>query len=185
MGPELMDLMRKQSIHAGTSVITETISRVDFSKRPFRLWVEGKDTADEDAIHAESVIIATGATAKRLHIAGEDVYWQAGISACAVCDGAAPIYRNKPLAVIGGGDSACEEATYLTKYASKVYVLVRRDALRASKVMADRLLKHPKVEVLWNTTAVEVSLILSSRLILFPLSSDSRLTHTRPKATVC
>lgn len=82
----------------------------------------------------QSLVVATGATAKRLHIPGEEKYWQAGISACAVCDGAAPIFRNKPLAVIGGGDTACEEATYLTKYASEVYLLVRRDQLRASKV---------------------------------------------------
>lgn len=90
-----------------------------------------------------------------MHIEGEDTFWQAGISACAVCDGAVPIFRNKPLAVVGGGDSACEEATFLTKYASKVYLLVRRDKLRASKVMQDRLLKHPKIEVLWNKIPVK------------------------------
>lgn len=102
-----------------------------------------------------SLIIATGASAKRLNLPGEDTYWQSGISACAVCDGAVPIFRNKPLAVIGGGDSAAEEATYLTKYASHVYVLVRRDELRASKIMAKRLVSHPKVTVLWNTVATE------------------------------
>nr|KAJ3413373.1 thioredoxin-disulfide reductase [Polyrhizophydium stewartii] len=149
-GPELMERMRQQSIKFGTKIHTETISRVDFSQRPFRLWREGHDEKDEDAILADSVVIATGATAKRLFIEGEDTYWQAGISACAVCDGAVPIFRNKPLVVIGGGDSASEEAVFLTKYASKVYVLVRRDKLRASKVMADRLLNHPKVEILWN-----------------------------------
>lgn len=102
-----------------------------------------------------SLIMATGASAKRMHLPGEDTYWQSGISACAVCDGAVPIFRNKPLAVVGGGDSAAEEAMYLTKYASHVYVLVRRDELRASKIMAKRLLAHPKVTVVWNTVATE------------------------------
>lgn len=154
-GSELMENMKKQSERFGTKVISETITRVDFTARPFRIWVEGKDTQDSDAIYAKSIIIATGATAKRMYIAGEDTYWQGGISACAVCDGAVPIFRNKPLCVVGGGDSASEEATYLTKYASKVFVLVRRDKLRASKVMADRLMNHPKVEILWNKIPVE------------------------------
>eukprot|EP00842_Homolaphlyctis_polyrhiza_P002176 jgi/Hompol1/295/HPOL_005272-RA len=152
-GPELMDKMRNQSIKFGTKIITETIARVDLSQRPFKLWREGAEE-EHQAILADSVVVATGATAKRLFIEGEDVFWQAGISACAVCDGAVPIFRNKPLVVVGGGDSASEEATFLTKYASKVYVLVRRDKLRASKVMADRLLKHPKVEVLWNKVPI-------------------------------
>ncbi|KAJ3202333.1 thioredoxin-disulfide reductase, partial [Clydaea vesicula] len=138
-----------------TKIISETISRVDFSSNPLKLWREGSDEKDEDAILSKSVIIATGATAKRLNIAGEETYWQAGISACAVCDGAVPIFRNKPLVVVGGGDSASEEATYLTKYASEVIVLVRRDKLRASKVMADRLLNHPKCKVLWNKIPIE------------------------------
>ncbi|KAJ3030499.1 UNVERIFIED_CONTAM: thioredoxin-disulfide reductase [Siphonaria sp. JEL0065] len=153
-GQEIMDQMRKQSLKFGTTIITETISKIDLSQRPFKLWREGYE-ADTDVIYADSVVIATGATAKRMNITGEDVYWQAGISACAVCDGAVPIFRNKPLVVVGGGDSASEEATFLTKYASKVYVLVRRDKLRASKVMADRLLNHPKVEVLWNKVPIE------------------------------
>ncbi|KAJ3289915.1 thioredoxin reductase [Rhizoclosmatium globosum] len=153
-GQEIMDQMRKQSIKFGTTVITETIAKVDFSQRPFKLWREGYEN-DADVIYADSIVIATGATAKRMNITGEDTFWQAGISACAVCDGAVPIFRNKPLVVVGGGDSASEEATFLTKYASKVYVLVRRDKLRASKVMADRLLSHPKVEVLWNKVPVE------------------------------
>ncbi|KAJ3159050.1 thioredoxin-disulfide reductase [Geranomyces michiganensis] len=154
-GPELMDAMRAQCEKFGTVVHTETISRVDLSQRPFKLWKEDADEKDEDAILTDSLVIATGATAKRLFIKGEDTFWQAGISACAVCDGAVPIFRNKPLVVVGGGDSASEEATFLTKYASKVYVLVRTNKLRASKVMADRLLKHPKVEVLWNKVPVE------------------------------
>ncbi|KAI8821879.1 uncharacterized protein EV422DRAFT_527383 [Fimicolochytrium jonesii] len=154
-GPDLTDKFRAQSVSVGTEIRTETITKVDLSSRPFKLYPEGRE--DEPPVLAHSVVIATGATAKRMHIPGEDKYWQAGISACAVCDGAVPIFRKKPLAVVGGGDSAAEEATFLTKYASKVYVLVRRDKLRASKTMADRLLKHPKIEVLWNTVPVEAT----------------------------
>jgi thioredoxin reductase (NADPH) len=126
---------------------------MDLSERPFKLWVE--DREDEEPILSESLIIATGATAKRMFLPGEDVYWQNGISACAVCDGAAPIFRNQSLAVIGGGDSACEEAMFLTKYASKVYLLVRRDEMRASKVMQDRVLKNDKITVLWSRIPIE------------------------------
>lgn len=153
-GPEMMDKFRAQSERFGTQIITETISRVDLSSRPFKYWREGEE-GEEDFETAETIIMATGASAKRLNLPGEDTYWQSGISACAVCDGAVPIFRNKPLAVIGGGDSAAEEATYLTKYASHVYVLVRRGELRASKIMAKRLIAHPKVTVLWHTVATE------------------------------
>jgi thioredoxin reductase (NADPH) len=153
LGPELMDKFRAQSIRFGTTIITETISKLDLSARPFRYWREGQE--DQEPETADAVIIATGASAKRLGLKGEDVYWQSGISACAVCDGAVPIFRNKPLAVIGGGDSAAEEATYLTKYGSHVYVLVRRSELRASKIMAKRLMNNPKITILWNTVAVE------------------------------
>jgi len=148
-GPELMDRMRAQSIKFGTQVITESISKVDFSSKPFRLWREGFE-GPEHTITSDTVIVATGATAKRLHIEGEDTFWQSGISACAVCDGAVPIFRNKPLAVIGGGDSAVEEASFLTKFGSKVYLIVRRDQLRASKIMQERAFKNPKIEILWN-----------------------------------
>jgi thioredoxin reductase (NADPH) len=147
----MMDKFRAQSERFGTQIITETIDRVDFSSRPFKYWREGEE-GDEDYETADTIILATGASAKRLMLPGEDVYWQSGISACAVCDGAVPIFRNKPLAVIGGGDSAAEEATYLTKYASHVYVLVRRGELRASKIMAKRLTSHPKVTVLWHVS---------------------------------
>lgn len=152
-GTELMDRMRAQSERFGTEIITETISKADFSSRPFKLWTEFNE--DEAPITTDGVIIATGASAKRMHIPGEETYWQQGISACAVCDGAVPIFRNKPLAVVGGGDSACEEALFLTKYASKVYLLVRRDALRASPIMQKRAMNHKQVEILWNTSAVE------------------------------
>lgn len=152
-GTGLMDNMRAQSERFGTEIITETISKVDLSSRPFKLWTEWNE--DAEPITTDAVIIATGASAKRMNIPGEDTYWQQGISACAVCDGAVPIFRNKPLAVIGGGDSACEEALFLTKYASKVYLLVRRDALRASPIMQKRAMNHEKVEILWNTSALE------------------------------
>ncbi len=132
-GQDLMAKMREQSLHCGARILTETVDRVDLSKRPFKVWVAGQ------AYEAQALIIATGATAKRMHLPGEDNLWQKGISACAVCDGALPFFRNKVLAVVGGGDSAVEEATYLTKFASKVLMIVRRDLLRASKVMQERV----------------------------------------------
>lgn len=156
-GPDLMDAMRAQSERFGTKIITETITRLDLKSRPFRMWREYDDGENEPPAHtADAVIIATGANARRLHLAGEDKYWQNGISACAVCDGAVPIFRNKHLVVIGGGDSAAEEALFLTKYGSKVTVLVRKDYLRASKTMAKRLLSNLKVEVKFNSVGVEV-----------------------------
>ncbi|KAF9516351.1 hypothetical protein BS47DRAFT_1340971 [Hydnum rufescens UP504] len=155
LGLEMMDKFRAQSVRFGTTVITETISKLDLSSRPFKYWREGTED-DADAFEsADAVILATGASAKRLNLPGEDTYWNSGISACAVCDGAVPIFRNKPLAVVGGGDSAAEESTFLTKYGSHVYVLVRRDELRASAIMAKRLLSNPKITVLWNTAPVE------------------------------
>ena len=154
-GPEIMDKFRAQSERFGTTIFTETISKVDLSQRPFKFWREGKEDDAQGYELADTLIMATGASARRMDLPGEDTYWQSGISACAVCDGAVPIFRNKPLAVIGGGDSAAEEATYLTKYGSHVYVLVRREELRASKIMAKRLLNHPKVTVMFNTEATE------------------------------
>jgi thioredoxin reductase (NADPH) len=156
-GPQLMDEMRAQSERFGTEIITETVSKLDLRQKPFRIWREDEDGEEDQPAHtADAVIVATGANARRLGLPGEDTYWQNGISACAVCDGAVPIFRNRPLVVIGGGDSAAEEAMFLTKYGSKVVVLVRRDVLRASKTMAKRLLSNPKVEVRFNTVAVEV-----------------------------
>lgn len=148
-GTKLTELFREQSVKYGTTIITETITRVDFSKIPFQLY------SDDNLIEAQSVIIATGATAKRMNIKGEHDFWQRGISACAVCDGALPIFKSKELAVIGGGDSAVEEATHLTKFGSKVYLIHRRDKLRASQVMQDRAINHPKIEILWNEEVVE------------------------------
>jgi thioredoxin reductase (NADPH) len=165
LGPFLMEKFRAQSVRFGTKIITETVSKIDLSRRPFRYWREGHENSEPET--ADAIIIATGASAKRLGLKGEQTYWQSGISACAVCDGAVPIFRNKPLAVIGGGDSAAEEATCesahyrwtdlvcshdfadLTKYGSHVYVLVRRGELRASKIMAKRLLGNAKIVRDW------------------------------------
>ncbi|MGJ4719310.1 thioredoxin-disulfide reductase [Leptospira interrogans] len=148
-GTKLTQLFREQSIKYGTKIMTQTITKVDFSSRPFKLW------SDDELIEAQAVIIATGATAKRMNVIGEDIYWQRGISACAVCDGALPIYRNKELVVVGGGDSAVEEASHLTKFASKVYLVHRRDSLRASKIMQKRATTHPKIEIIWNSQVKE------------------------------
>jgi thioredoxin reductase (NADPH) len=148
-GTKLTQLFREQSTKYGTTIITQTVIKVDFNVRPFKIYT------DEEECEAEAVIIATGATAKRMNIKGEHDYWQRGISACAVCDGALPIFRNKELAVIGGGDSAVEEATHLTKFASKVYLIHRRGVLRASQVMRDRALNHPKIQMIWNSSVEE------------------------------
>ena len=151
-GPELMENFRKQALRFGTKILSEDVEKVDFSKRPFQ--VQGKCNSFE----ADSVIISTGATANRLDIPGarDGEFWQKGVTACAVCDGAMPLFRNQPLFVIGGGDSAVEEATFLTKFGSKVYIVHRRNELRASKIMQKRALTHPKVEILWNSVVTEV-----------------------------
>ncbi|RMX79624.1 hypothetical protein D0869_08172, partial [Hortaea werneckii] len=158
-GGTLMDQMRAQSEACGTEIISQTVGKVDFSQRPFKYWLHpmGDDEGLEEETHtADSIIIATGAKARRLDLPGEEKYWGNGVSACAVCDGSLPIFREKPLVVIGGGDSAVEESVYLTKKASKVTVLVRRDVLRASKTNAKRLAANPKVEIKYNTQGVEV-----------------------------
>lgn len=146
MGPDLTDRFRAQSERFGTTIHTETVNELDLSSRPFHF------KADSQEGTADSIIIATGATAKRLDIPGanDGELWQKGISACAVCDGALPAFRNQPLAVIGGGDSAVEEATFLTKYGSTVYIVHRRDELRASKIMQHRAMTNPKIEMLWS-----------------------------------
>lgn len=150
-GPELMELMRQQATNFGTRVVTDDILDVDFTRHPFRL------TASEgQVVETETVIIATGARANYLGLPSEEKFKNQGVSACAVCDGALPRFRNKPLLVVGGGDSACEEGTYLTKFASKVYMIHRRDKLRASNIMAERVLADPKIEVVWNSGVEEV-----------------------------
>ncbi len=140
--------MRTQSEKYGTRIFTETIEKVDFSKRPFEIFSQNDP---ETPILAHSIIIATGATAKTLPIQGFQDYWQKGISACAVCDGSLPIFKNVPLFVVGGGDSACEEATYLSKFGSITYLVHRRDTLRASQIMQERVLKNPRIQILWNS----------------------------------
>ncbi len=149
-GPELMEAFRKQSLKFETRIFTEDVTKVDIRKRPWTI------ASAERTMTAQAVIIATGATAKRLHLPGEQRLWNKGMSACAVCDGALPVFRNKPLVVVGGGDSAVEESLFLTKFASKVYLVHRRDQLRASKIMQERVLHHPKIDVIWNTTVTDV-----------------------------
>ena len=150
-GPELMELIRRQALNFGARVITEDIVDVDFQTHPFRLTDSGG--ANHEAL---AVIVATGARANYLGLASEEKFKNRGVSACAVCDGALPRFRNKPLVVVGGGDSAVEEADYLGKYASTVYMVHRRDELRASKIMAQRALDNPKIKILWNRVLDEV-----------------------------
>ena len=152
-GPDLMDKMKAQALHYGTRVVSELITKVDFSTAPFTLTPHyGAPLA------AHTVIVATGASAKWIGLENEIRLAKSGggVSACAVCDGALPFYRNKRLAVVGGGDTAMEEALYLTKFASEVVIIHRKDKFRASKVMADRVLAHPKVRVEWNSEVTEV-----------------------------
>ena len=144
-GPELMQLFRKQAERFGTGMVQQDVVEVDFSKRPFRI------ISDETEVLANSVIICTGATAKRMGVPNEEKMWNNGMSACAVCDGALPMFRNQPLMVIGGGDTAVEEGTFLTKFGSKVYLVHRRDELRASKIMQERALNNEKIEIIWDT----------------------------------
>lgn len=181
LGPELMDKFRVQSLRFGTKIITETISKVDLSARPFRYWRENEEGGEPET--ADAIILATGASAKRMNLKGEETYWQSGISACAVCDGAVPIFRcaasffalicmltideginhlrllvvetllQRKLhvrATVFDMYEVLTEHQDLTKYGSHVYVLVRRDELRASKIMAKRLLGHPKIVSTWS-----------------------------------
>ncbi len=150
-GPELMHLMRQQAVNFGTRIITDDIVEVDFESHPFKLRRAGGDE-----IESLSVIIATGARANYLGLESEEKFKNKGVSACAVCDGALPRFRDQPLIVVGGGDSAVEEADYLSKFASTAYLVHRRDELRASKIMAQRAIDNPKIEILWNQTVVEV-----------------------------
>jgi thioredoxin reductase (NADPH) len=145
-GPRLMEEFRKQAERFGTVILPEDVASVDLKVRPF--IINGSPTT----VEADALIIATGATAKRLDVPGarDGEFWQKGVTACAVCDGAAPIFRNKDLYVFGGGDTAVEEAVFLTKFGQKVFLVHRRDELRASKIMAERALKHPKIEIIWN-----------------------------------
>ena len=150
-GPELMNLMRQQARNFGTRIITDDVTSTDFSSKVFKI-----DTLENGSFQCRTVIVASGARANYLGLPSENAYKNRGVSACAVCDGALPRFRNKPIAVVGGGDSAIEESTYMTKFASKVYLVVRRDELRASKIMQDRLFRNEKIEILWNHEVLEV-----------------------------
>lgn len=156
-GPDMMQKFQKQAERFGTRVVGEDITDVEFSDNPAET-PHTLHTSSGKQVRSRAVIIATGATANWLGLENELRLAQigGGVSACAVCDGALPLFRDRPLAVVGGGDTAMEEATYLTKFASKVYVIHRRDAFRASKVMQERLLAKPNAEVLWNKVVVDV-----------------------------
>ncbi|MFO7903708.1 MAG: FAD-dependent oxidoreductase [Planctomycetota bacterium] len=150
-GPELMELMRQQAVNFGTRVVTTDVVDVDFSNRPYRV-----STADGKSVETWTLIVATGARANYLGLPSEEAFKNRGVSACAVCDGALPRFRNRPLVVVGGGDSAVEEATYLTKYASVVYLVHRRDELRASQIMRRRATENEKIDIVWNHVVEEV-----------------------------
>jgi thioredoxin reductase (NADPH) len=148
MGPELMEQMRKQAERFGTRIITSNVTEVDFTERPFKVWV------GQDLYEGDSIVISTGASARWLGVPGEERLTGFGVSACATCDGF--FFRDRELVVVGGGDTAMEEAIFLTKFASKVTVIHRRDEFRASTIMAERVVNHPKIEVMWNSAVDEV-----------------------------
>jgi thioredoxin reductase (NADPH) len=150
-GPELMELMRQQAFNFGTRIITDDVVELDLQRRPF-----GVRTLEGNTYESYSIIIATGARANYLGLPSEEAFKNRGVSACAVCDGALPRFRNKPLIVVGGGDSAVEEASYLSKYASAVHMVHRRDKLRASMIMRERAAVNPKIHFEWNQTLDEV-----------------------------
>jgi thioredoxin reductase (NADPH) len=148
LGPELMALFKEQAERFGATILEKDVTRVDFSERPFRLWV------GENEYRADAVIVATGASALWLGLPSEEHFRGRGVSACATCDGF--FFREREIAVVGGGDTALEEALFLTRFASKVTMIVRREQLRGSRIMQDRALAHPKIEVRWNSEIAEV-----------------------------
>ena len=150
-GTELMMRMQKQAERFGAQTrYSVKVTKVDFSKAPLKLWL------DDEVVETKTVIIATGASHQRLGLKNEELLERKGVTYCATCDGALQMFRNNPVVVVGGGDSACEEATYLTHFASKVYLVHRRDTLRASKIMADRALSNPKVHPIWDTVLTDI-----------------------------
>ena len=149
-GYELMTRLQKQAERFGAKVKFGTVESLDLSRRPFTLSVDG------DPVQAETIIIATGAGHRHLGLESEHLLDKKGVTYCATCDGALPMFRNQPLVVVGGGDSACEEATYLTRFASVVYLVHRRDTLRASQIMAERTLANPKIKPVWDSAVTEV-----------------------------
>ena len=148
LGPDLMEVFRNQALRFGAEVLDKHVDKVDFSVRPFRVWSEGEEYS------ANAIIIATGASAKWLGLPAEVEFGGFGVSACATCDGF--FFRGKTVAVVGGGDTAMEEAHYLTRHAAKVYLIHRRDSFRASQIMQDRVMKEPKIEVIWNSVVEEI-----------------------------
>ncbi len=166
LGPQLMTEMREQAIKFGAEILDKNVSRVDFSKPPFRVW------AGETEYQAESVIITTGASSVYLNVPGEKEFLGRGVATCAVCDAA--FYKEKIAVVVGGGDAACEDTLALTKYAKQIYLVVRKDKLRASKIMAERVMKHPKVKILWNTQLKAV--LGSTKVEQAELSSGEKIT---------
>lgn len=163
-GPWLMEEMRAQAEHMGTRVITDTVTGLETASRPFKLTLEGGDI-----FHADAVILATGAQARWLNIPSEQKFRGFGVSACATCDGF--FFKNKEVLVVGGGNTAVEEALFLTNFATKVTVIHRRDSFRAEKILQDRLFKHPKVEVIWDTVLDDV----------IGLSDPLKVTHAKLK----
>ncbi len=151
LGPDLMDRMKAQAVRWGTRLVEADAETIDLSRRPYRIGVEGR------TVETHALILATGASANRLGLPQEERFWSRGISACAICDGATPQFRDEQLAVVGGGDSACEEAVYLTKYGSHVHLIVRRDSLRASAAMADRVLANPAITVHWQREVADAA----------------------------
>jgi thioredoxin reductase (NADPH) len=149
-GYELMTRMQKQAVRFGARASFGTVEAVDFSKKPFALTVDG------EKVEAETVIIATGASHRHLGVPGEDLLETKGVTYCATCDGALPVFRNQPLVVVGGGDSACEEALYLTRFGSEIFLVHRRDSLRASKIMAERVHAHKTIKPVWDSAVTGI-----------------------------
>ena len=169
MGPEMMEMFREQAGRFGTRILDEVGTAVDLGKAPFQVTTESGQV-----FLTETLIVSTGASALYLGLPNEKALQGRGVSACATCDGF--FFKNKKVYVVGGGDSACEEANFLTKYASRVYLVVRRDALRASKIMQDRVLANPKVEMLWGQNVTDVLDVAKGKV------TGVELTHTRTGA---
>jgi thioredoxin reductase (NADPH) len=165
LGPELMESFRAQAERFGAKIENVDVTKVDFRQRPFRVW------AGEDVFEADTAIVATGASARWLGIPGEEHLRGRGVSTCATCDGA--FFKEKHIVVVGGGDSAMEEALFLTRFASQVTVIHRREALRASKIMADRAMGHPKIAFVWNTAVVAAK----GEYHLHALTLENLVTH--------
>lgn len=172
-GYELMTRLQKQAERFGARVQFATVESVDLSQRPFKLVVDG------EPLLADTLIIASGAGHKHLDCPGEVELEKKGVTYCATCDGALPMFRNQPLVVVGGGDSACEEASYLTRFASKVFLIHRRDTLRASKIMADRTLANPKIQPIWDSVVTEIQDIQAGKVTGVTLKNLKSNTTTQ------